>query len=87
VPVLVIQGDADRIFALPQTGQRLPGLIKDMQLVVTGGGAHAIAWTHSEQVNQALLTFLNNRRAQTYGANSCHSYRKEPQCSSHEPRG
>jgi non-heme chloroperoxidase len=58
VPVLVLQGDADRIFALPQTGQRLPGLIKDMQLVVTGGGAHAIAWTHSEQVNQALLTFL-----------------------------
>ena len=58
VPVLVIQGDADRILPFPQTGQRLPGLIKDMQLVVTDGGAHAIAWTHSEQVNQALLTFL-----------------------------
>jgi non-heme chloroperoxidase len=85
VPVLVIQGDADRI--LSQTGQRLPGLIKDMQLVVTDGGAHAIAWIRSEQVNQALLTILNNRRAQTHGANSCHSYRKEPQCSSHEPRG
>jgi non-heme chloroperoxidase len=42
----------------PQTGQRLPGLIKDMQLVVIDGGPHAIAWTHSEQVNQALLTFL-----------------------------
>lgn len=57
VPVLVLQGDADRIPPL-QTGQRLPGLIKDMQLVVIDGGAHAIAWTHSEQVNQALLTFL-----------------------------
>jgi len=34
------------------------GLIKDMQLVVIDGGAHAIAWTHSEQVDQALLTFL-----------------------------
>ena len=58
VPVLVIQGDADRILPFPQTGQRLPGLIKDMQLVVIDGGPHAIAWTHSEQVNQALLTFL-----------------------------
>ena len=58
VPVLVIQGDADRIFALPQTGQRLPGLIKDMQLVVIDGGARAIAGPHSEQVDQALLTFL-----------------------------
>ena len=58
MPVLVIQGDADRILPPPQTGQRLPGLIKDTQLVVTDGGAHAIAWTHSEQVNQALLTFL-----------------------------
>jgi non-heme chloroperoxidase len=42
----------------PQTGQRLPGLIKDMQLVLIDGGPHAIAWTHSEQVNKALLTFL-----------------------------
>jgi non-heme chloroperoxidase len=58
VPVLVIQGDADRILPFPQTGQRLPGLIKDMQLVLIDGGPHAIAWTHSEQVNQALLTFL-----------------------------
>jgi pimeloyl-ACP methyl ester carboxylesterase len=29
-----------------------------MQLVVIDGGPHAIASTHSEQVNQALLTFL-----------------------------
>ena len=29
VPVLVLQGDADRILPLPQTSQRLPGLIKD----------------------------------------------------------
>ncbi len=58
VPMLVIQGDADRILPFPNTGKRLPGLIKDMQLVVIDGGPHAIAWTHSEQVNQALLTFL-----------------------------
>jgi len=59
VPVLVIQGDADRILPFPNTGQRLPGLIKDMQLVVIEGGPHAIAWTHTDQVNEALLSFLN----------------------------
>ena len=58
VPVLVVQGDADRILPYPKTGKRLPGLIRDMQLVVIEGGPHAIAWTHAGQVHQALLDFL-----------------------------
>jgi len=59
VPVLVVQGDADRILPYPNTGKRLPGLINDMQLVVIEGGPHAIAWTHADQVNRALLGFLD----------------------------
>ena len=58
VPMLVVQGDADRILPYPNTGKRLPGLIRDMHLVVIEGGPHAIAWTHASQVNQALLDFL-----------------------------
>jgi non-heme chloroperoxidase len=58
VPMLVIQGDADRILPFPNTGKRLPSLISDMQLVVINGGPHAIAWTHASQVDEALLTFL-----------------------------
>jgi pimeloyl-ACP methyl ester carboxylesterase len=58
VPVLVVQGDADRILPFPNTGKRLPGLIKDIKLTVIEGGPHAIAWTHADQVNQALLGFL-----------------------------
>ena len=58
VPVLVVQGDADRILPFPATGKRLPGLIKEIELVVVEGGPHAIAWTHTDQVNQALLGFL-----------------------------
>ena len=58
VPMLVVQGDADRILPFPNTGKRLPGLIKDMELVVIEGGPHAIAWTHADQVNRALLGFL-----------------------------
>jgi non-heme chloroperoxidase len=59
VPMLVIQGDDDRILPYPNTGRRLPGLISDMQMVVIEGGPHAIAWTHDDQVNSALLKFLS----------------------------
>jgi non-heme chloroperoxidase len=58
VPILVVQGDADRILPFENTGKRLPGLINDMELVTIEGGPHAIAWTHSLQVNRALLQFV-----------------------------
>ena len=58
VPMLVIQGDADRVLPYPKTGQRLPGMIKDLQLVVIDDGPHAICWTHADQVNSALLKFM-----------------------------
>jgi non-heme chloroperoxidase len=58
VPMLVIQGDDDRVLPYPKTGQRLPGMIKDMQMVTIEGGPHAIAWTHSDQVNAALMKFM-----------------------------
>ena len=40
------------------TGNRLPGLIKDMDHRVIEGGPHGIAWTHAGQVNQALFDFI-----------------------------
>jgi non-heme chloroperoxidase len=58
VPTLVVHGDADRILPYEKTGKRLPGLIKDMELVTIEGGPHAIAWTHVLQVNRALLQFI-----------------------------
>jgi pimeloyl-ACP methyl ester carboxylesterase len=57
VPLLVIQGDADRILPFPKTGKRLPDLV-DCELVVIEGGPHAIAWTHADQVNDPLLQFI-----------------------------
>jgi pimeloyl-ACP methyl ester carboxylesterase len=60
VPVLVIQGDADRVLPLDKTGQKLPALLKDARLTVIEGGPHAIPWTHAAQVNTALLGFLRN---------------------------
>jgi non-heme chloroperoxidase len=60
IPVMVIQGDADRILPFDKTGKRLPGLIADMELVVVAGGPHAIPWTHSDEVNAAVLRFLGH---------------------------
>src|ERR1035438_3755396 len=51
VPILVVQGDADQVLPIDKTGQRLPGLIKDVELVVVEGAPHAIAWTHAGQDN------------------------------------
>ncbi len=58
VPMLVIQGDDDRVLPYPKTGERLPGMIKDLQLVTIEQGPHAICWTHADQVNSALLKFM-----------------------------
>ena len=60
VPVLVVQGDADQVLPIDKTGNRLPALINDVQLVVIEGGPHAIPWTHAAQVNTALLDFLRS---------------------------
>ena len=49
VPMLVIDGDADRILPYEKTGKRLPGMIADMKLVTIEGGPHAISWTHADR--------------------------------------
>jgi non-heme chloroperoxidase len=58
VPTLVLHGDADRILPYAATAARLPGLIKNLEVVTVEGGPHNIAWTHSDEVNEALLAFI-----------------------------
>jgi non-heme chloroperoxidase len=59
VPMLCVQGDADRILPYPNTGKRLPGMISNLQFDVVEDGPHAICWTHADQVNSALLKFIS----------------------------
>lgn len=61
VPILIIQGDADRILPFPVTGKRLHGLLKGSRLVVIKDGSHGISWTHAGEVNPALIDFLSGR--------------------------
>jgi len=59
VPVLVVHGTDDRILPLEATAARLPALIADCTLVPVEGGPHNVAWTHADEVNAALLAFLD----------------------------
>jgi len=58
VPTLVVQGTEDRILPIDATGRRLPALIKGVTYLEIEGGPHNIGWTHSDEVNRALLDFL-----------------------------
>lgn len=67
VPTLVIHGDDDRIVPLAAAGQRTAKLIKGARLVVVEGGPHCISWTHAEEVNAELLSFLGQSTAKSTG--------------------
>ena len=58
VPTLVMQGDGDRILPIAATGLRTAKLIKGARLLVVKDGPHAVTWTHAEEVNSGLLSFL-----------------------------
>ena len=61
VPTLVVHGTADRILPFEATAARLRNekLIADLTVVEVPDGPHNIGWTHSEEVNKALLNFLS----------------------------
>jgi len=58
VRTLVIHGDDDRIVPLDVSGGRVHEFAKDSRLAVVKGGPHGLNWTHAEEVNRQLLTFL-----------------------------
>ena len=62
VPTLVIHGDADRIVPFGASGQRTAKLVQGAGLVVVKSGPHCISWTHADEVNTALLSFLKEER-------------------------
>jgi non-heme chloroperoxidase len=63
IPTLVIHGDDDRIVPFAAAGQRTAKLIADARLVIIKGGPHCITWTHADEVNAEILSFLAERAA------------------------
>ncbi len=67
VPTLVIHGDADRILPITASGLRSAKLIKGARLLVVKDGPHCITWTHAEEVNTELLSFLGAKAGKSQG--------------------
>lgn len=59
VPILALHGDDDQVLPVSKTTERLPGFVKDLDIVVIEGGPHALPWTHADQVNSSLRKFLS----------------------------
>ncbi len=58
-PSLIIQGDADQILPFSLTGKRMHADLPGSKLVVIPDGPHGIPWTHAEQVNKEIISFLS----------------------------
>lgn len=59
VPTLVIHGDGDQIVPFETTGKRAAEQIKGAELKVYAGAPHGFAVTHTQQLNEDLLAFLD----------------------------
>jgi non-heme chloroperoxidase len=62
IPVLAVHGTADRVLPLAVTTARLRDerLIADLTVVEIPDGPHNVCWTHPDEVNSALLSFLGS---------------------------
>lgn len=59
IPALVIHGDSDRILPIAASGEATHRHVKGSQLVIVKDGPHGLTWTDTEEVNKALLDFLD----------------------------
>jgi pimeloyl-ACP methyl ester carboxylesterase len=58
VPTLILHGDADRILPPDASSRRQAKLIKNVKFVELPGGSHGVLWTHADQINRELVSFL-----------------------------
>jgi non-heme chloroperoxidase len=58
VPTLVMHGDSDRIVPIEVSGRLTHQAVKNSRLVVIKDGPHGFTWTHADQTNAELVSFL-----------------------------
>ncbi|WP_042385233.1 alpha/beta fold hydrolase [Streptacidiphilus melanogenes] len=58
IPVLVLHGTEDRVLPIEACGPRTHELIKGSRFVAVDGAGHGLCWTHADEVNEQLLSFL-----------------------------
>lgn len=57
-PALILHGTADRILPIDSTGRPFHAAFPEADYVEIDGAPHGLLWTHAEDVNQALLAFV-----------------------------
>ncbi|MGW4840277.1 alpha/beta fold hydrolase [Streptomyces globisporus] len=57
-PALILHGTADRILPIDATARRFRRELPEAQYVEIEGAPHGLLWTHAQEVNAALRTFL-----------------------------
>lgn len=58
-PTLILHGTEDRILPIDVTGRRFSALVPDAQYVEIDGAPHGLLWTHTDEVNSALVKFVS----------------------------
>ncbi|MHC5905338.1 alpha/beta fold hydrolase [Streptomyces sp. S6] len=58
VPTLILHGTADRILPIDSTARLFHKAVPHADYVEVDGAPHGLLWTHADEVNAALLTFL-----------------------------
>lgn len=57
-PALILHGTGDRILPVDVTARRFRQALPDAEYVEVEGAPHGLLWTHADEVNAALLSFL-----------------------------
>jgi non-heme chloroperoxidase len=58
VPVLVMHGTEDRVLPIDACGRPTHEAIEGSEYVPVEGAPHGLCWTHADEVNEALVSFL-----------------------------
>ncbi len=62
VPSLVLHGTGDRILPIDATGRPFHEAFPEAEYVEVEGAPHGLLWTHADEVNSALLGFVERVR-------------------------
>ena len=62
-PALILHGTADNILPIDATARRFRQGLPDAQYVEIEGAPHGLLWTHADEVNTALRSFLGTKHA------------------------
>ena len=57
-PTLILHGTKDNILPIDATARRFHQAVPDAEYIEVEGAPHGLLWTHADEVNNALTTFL-----------------------------